>query len=95
MNHDKTAKQLQALFEEANKAVKGNWIAPETGEIVKILEDAAIEQQDSNRLDWLIDWLGYNDNIDDMPVRDWIDNQDARAAIDEAIRDQRTANTTV
>lgn len=43
------------------------------------------KQQDGKRLDWLINWLSFNDDVADMPCRDWNDNSDARIAIDEAI----------
>ena len=39
---------------------------------------------DTARLDYLLNWLGFNEDVSAMPVRDWTDNADARAAIDEA-----------
>ena len=41
--------------------------------------------QNERRFDYLIEWLGHNEDVSEMPVRDWLDKNDARAAIDEAI----------
>ena len=42
-------------------------------------------QQESRRLDFLIDWLGFHDDLEGSGIRDWEDNDDARKAIDEAL----------
>jgi hypothetical protein len=42
-------------------------------------------QRDAARLDYLIDWLGHNEDVSEMPVRDWLDREDARTAIDTAM----------
>lgn len=40
---------------------------------------------DSVRLDRLIEWLSFNDTLDEALIRDWTDAEDARKAIDEAV----------
>jgi hypothetical protein len=45
---------------------------------------AARLAEESARLDYLIRWLGFNEDTSQLPVRDWTDNEDARRAIDEA-----------
>ena len=42
-------------------------------------------QQESRRLDFLIYWLGFHDDLEGSGIRDWEDNDDARKAIDEAL----------
>jgi hypothetical protein len=44
---------------------------------------------DTERLDYLINWLGFNEDVRQLPVRDWIDNEDARKAIDEFLSQKR------
>lgn len=44
---------------------------------------------DSERLDFLIDWLGHHDDLEGSGVRDWDDSADARAAIDAAMREAK------
>ncbi len=40
---------------------------------------------DTRRLNYLINWLGVNDDVQTLPVRDWVGRADARIAIDEAM----------
>lgn len=41
---------------------------------------------DTARLDYLIKWLGFNEDVSQLPVRDWNDDDaDARLALDEAL----------
>lgn len=40
---------------------------------------------DSRRLDRLIAWLSFHDDLEGSDVRDWTDPEDARRAIDEAV----------
>lgn len=45
-------------------------------------------RKDSERLDWVIDRLSFNDPLEAVGlIRDWKDNADARAAIDAARED--------
>lgn len=45
-------------------------------------------RKDRARLDWVIDWLSFNEDVSKMPCRDWSDNQDARLSIDAARKKQ-------
>lgn len=51
----------------------------------KELEAARRARKDTERLNWVLDCIGLDEPI---PTRDWMDNNDARAAIDEAIAAQ-------
>ncbi|HDZ18844.1 hypothetical protein LCGC14_0641430 [marine sediment metagenome] len=44
-----------------------------------------IVNKDSQRLDFLIEWLGHNDTLDDSGIDNWFNEKDAREKIDEAI----------
>jgi hypothetical protein len=53
--------------------------------ILSSLRSVEALQRDAARLDFLIDWLGHNEDVSEMPVRDWLDREDAREAIDTAM----------
>lgn len=55
----------------------------QNGGLISILNKYTEEK---TRMDWLIAWLSYNDSVDQMPVRDWVDLKDARDAIDEVVK---------
>lgn len=44
---------------------------------------------DHERLEYLLSWLDHNEDVRKLPVRDWNDHEDARVALDAAIRGRR------
>jgi hypothetical protein len=50
-----------------------------------IRHERKLAHRDTERLDFLLNWLAHNENVSKLPVRDWDDNQDARKAIDAAL----------
>ena len=75
---EETKSDLRAQIDSASRPTHTDlMVAPET---IGYLPDTT----DSLRLDWIINWMSFHDT--DLPCRDWSDNQDARAAIDAAMR---------
>src|SRR4051812_47161413 len=79
-------KECRKLLREIDKMEKSLKNSREGLEWILRLAHWSDMQQDTARLNYLLEWLGQNESVSLMPVRDWNDNKDARKAIDAAIQ---------